>query len=177
MPEVWKPVPGYEGLYEVSDQGRVRSLERKCLGRDGRYEVHHGKVLKPQKMKRGYFEVSLSSAGVKTHRTIHSLVAEVFIGPRPEGHDVAHKDGDRGHNSAENLIYMTREDNLHSTYSYGGKQATGKLSLADVDEVRRRLAQGDRQIDIARDFDVNPSAIYHIKKGTAFKWYSEKEVV
>lgn len=175
--EVWKPVPGYEGQYEVSDQGRVRSLDRVCLGKDGKREIHHGKILKPQKMKRGYLEVSISSSGRRTHRTIHTLVAEVFLGPRPEGFDVAHRDGDRSHNTVNNLFYATREDNLHSTYSYGGKQANGKLSLADVDEIRRRLASGDKPTDIAHDFNVNSAAIYHIKNGTTFKWYPEKESI
>jgi len=175
MPEVWKPISGYEGTYEVSDQGRVRSLDRTCLGKDGRQEFHRGKILKPQKMKNNYLEVSLSSAGARTHRTVHTLVAEAFLGPRPEGHDVAHMDGDRSHNCADNLFYLTREDNLHSTYAYGGKQANGKLSLADVDEIRHRIARGDSLVGIAKDFNVNSAAIYHIKNGTTFKWYRGKE--
>lgn len=169
--EIWAPIPGYLGLYEVSDKGRVRSLDRLCLGRDGREELHPGKILAPQKLKNGYLEVYLCRGKGKKHRTIHSLVAEVFLGPRPEGHDVLHKDGNRENNDVANLGYNTRAENLHSTYSYGGKQATGKLSLNDVDEIRDRLSKGELCADIAKTFGVTTRAIQHIRDGRNFAWY------
>ena len=169
--EVWKPVPGYEGLYEVSDLGRVRSLDRLCLGRDRREEVHHGKVLNAQKLKNGYLEVYLCRGSKRKHRTIHSLVAEAFLGPRPEKCDIMHSDGNRENNCVSNLSYDTRAENLHSTYSYGGKQANGKLSLTDVDDVRARLYRGESAYSIAKDYSVHPTAIYHIRDGKAFGWY------
>lgn len=171
MGEIWAPIPGYLGLYEVSDKGRVRSLDRICLGKDGREERHPGKVLRPQKLKNGYLEVYLCRGKGKKHRTIHSLVAEVFIGQRPQGHDILHLDGNRENNEAENLAYDTRAENLHSTYSYGGKQSTGKLSLSDVDEIRDRLQKGDTCADIARAFQVTPRAIQHIRDRRNFAWY------
>ena len=76
--EIWKPIPGYEGLYEVSDRGQVRSLDRMCPGRDGRSELHRGKVLRPQKLKNGYLEVKLRKDGVSKHSLIHHLVFAVI---------------------------------------------------------------------------------------------------
>ena len=173
--ETWKPVPGYEGQYEVSDFGRVKSVDRTCLGKDGREELHRGRLLKPQKMKNGYLEVYLCNGSARKHRTIHSLVAEAFLGPRCKNYDVLHADGNRENNSIENLRYDTRAENLHSTYLYGGRQATGKLSLEDVDEVRERLSRGDTCADIAGRFNVTTRAIEHIRDGRNFAWYKRGE--
>ena len=169
--ERWLPVPGYLGLYEVSELGRVRSLDRLCLGKDGREEVHRGQILAPQKLKNGYLEVYLCRGAKREHRTVHSLVADAFLGPRPKGHDILHFDGNRENNSYTNLGYDTRAENLHSTYLYGGKQANGKLSLTDVDAIRSRLTAGESGYSIAKDYGVHPSAIYHIRDGKSFAWY------
>ena len=175
MPEIWKPVPSYEGKYEVSDQGRVRSLDRQCVGKDNRSEFHPGKILNPSKVIRGgYLDVSLRDGEKRTHRTVHSLVAEVFIGERPHGYDVMHLNGDRTDNRVENLRYGTRKENLNQTYEYGGKQANGKLSIEDVQEIRRRIKTGERVATIADAYGVNSAAIYHIKNGTTFKWLPEE---
>lgn len=174
MSEVWKPVTGYEGLYEVSDLGRVRSLDRVVTGKDGRDERHNGKILRSQKLYNGYLEVHVSKNGKRKHRTIHSLVAEAFLGPRPRGRDVMHVDGDRANNALENLRYGTRSENLRSTYAYGGKQANGKLSLEDVTDIRKRLTANEPVLSIAERYGVNSAAVYHIKNGTAFSWHREE---
>ena len=142
-------------------------------GRDGRVELHRGKVLKPQRLKNGYSEVyiSLGTATNKKHRTVHSLVAQTFLGEKPIGHDVMHLNGDRSDNRVENLKYGSRSDNLRSTYAYGGRQANGKLSLEDVDAIRQRLSSGESPISIAQDFNVDSAAIYHIRNGTTFSWH------
>lgn len=169
--EIWAPIPGYVGLYEVSNKGRVRSLDRLCLGSDGREELHPGKILTPTKLKNGYLDLRLCYGRKRKHRYVHSIVAEAFLGPRPKSHDVLHKDGNKENNDVSNLVYDTRAENLHSTYSYGGKQANGKLSLSDVDNIRERLEHGEAGSRIARDYSVHPSAIYHIRDGKSFAWY------
>ena len=173
--EIWKPVPGYEGLYEVSDRGQVRSLDRMCPGRDGRSELHRGKVLRPQKLKNGYLEVKLRKDGASKHGLIHHLVAAAFLGARPSGHDVLHRDGRRQNNAVENLSYGTRAENLHSTYAYGGRQASGKLSLRDVSEIRQRISAGEGDRTIVECFGVHPAAIYHIRVGKTFAWFKEED--
>lgn len=171
--EIWKPVVGYEGLYEVSDLGNVRSLDRVCIGRDGRSEVHHGKQLKPQILRTGYVEVYLSDRGggkSRKHRTVHSIVADAFLGPRRPEHDVMNLDGDRTNNRACNLQYGTRSENLVQTYQYGGRVANGKLTKAQATDIIQRLVSGANPTDLAREYGVNSAAVYHIRNKTAFKW-------
>lgn len=174
--EIWRSIPGYEGAYEVSTRGRVRSKDRMCPGKNGRSEPHTGKLIKPQRLKSGYYEVSLCSHGKRTHRTIHSLVAEAFLGPRPSGHDVMHLNGDRSDNRLENLNYGTRSENLQSTYSYGGKSANGKLSKEDVINIKIRLRNGESIPSICADYNVHRAAIYHIRSGKTFAHIQIPEV-
>lgn len=166
--EVWRACPGYEGEYEVSNLGRVRSLDRNCPGPGGKPEFHPGKVLSPFVAKRGgYLCLTLTN---RKKRTVHSLVAEAFIGPRPPKADVMHLNGIRTDNRPENLRYGTRKENLNQTYEYGGRQASGKLSVSDVQRIRRRLSVGEAVTAIARDYGVNSAAIYHIRSGRSFAW-------
>ena len=177
MPENWKPVLGYEGAYVVSNLGNVRSLDRLCEGRDGRLEIHWGKTLKPQTLYNGYKEVYLSdraNKGKRKHRTVHSLVAEAFLGERPPGTDIMHLDGNRANNQASNLQYGTRSENLVQTYQYGGRVARGKLTKEQATEVIRRIEAGEHPRDLAAEYGVNSAAIYHIRNKTAFKWLWEE---
>lgn len=174
--EVWRDIKDAPG-YQVSDQGSVRTLDRNVLGKDGRIELHPGKCLKPQLLKNGYLEVYVCVDGKRRHRTIHNLVAEAFLGERPKGYDVMHRNGVRTDNRAENLAYGTRSENLHSTYSYGGKQANGKLSLEDVRTIRHRLDTGESAYSVAKDYKVHPSTIYHVRDGKSFAWYEGGEPV
>lgn len=117
MTEEWKAIAGYEGAYEVSSLGQVRSLDRV----NGRGFNIFGKVLEPNPDRRGYLGVSLYS-GIKAsrrRRVIHQLVAEAFIGARPEGLDVCHNDGDKTNNRADNLRYDTRSENILDAVRHG----------------------------------------------------------
>lgn len=113
--EVWKPVAGYEGLYEVSNLGRVKTIARK-VNRINRGEVSvQETIMKPSTITRGYKLVGLRKNGVRKGCTIHRLVAEAFI-PNPDDlPQVNHKDGNKANNSADNLEWCTAQDNmLHS---------------------------------------------------------------
>lgn len=172
--EEWRPIPGYEGLYEVSDLGRIRSLDRYCLGRDGRNEFHAGKILWAGPTKRGYAVVGLRDGKVKHTRTVHSIVAEVFLGPRPAKHDVMHLNGDRLDNRASNLRYGTRAENLHQTYEYGGRAANGKLTREQAIDAITRMERGESPLALAEEYGVNSAAMYHIRNGTTFKWLRQE---
>ena len=98
MKELWQPVEGYEGLYEVSDQGRVRSKAK-------------GRILRPSSSGPGYSAVVLSKHGKVKTRYIHHLVAFAFIGKRPDGMDINHKDCDKENNAVSNLEYISHGEN------------------------------------------------------------------
>ena len=115
MDEEWRPVVGWEGLYEVSSLGRVRGVTRK----DSQGRTVLGKLKGIAPSGTGYPTVSLWRSGKDTTRTVHSLVAESFLGPRPEGFDVAHRDGTRTNNRVSNLRYLSRSENLREAVEHG----------------------------------------------------------
>ena len=158
MTELWLPVVGYEGLYEVSDQGRVRSLPRNgtpggimrlCLrGRRGRK----------------YLFVSLRYPGCKTRKnaSVHRLVAEAFIGPA-NGLIVLHGANGRSDNSVSNLRYGTHKENCADKYRDGTEQTgtrngANKLTEAQVLEIRA-IGSSMKQKDIAAAYGVCPRTV------------------
>lgn len=132
--ELWKPVVGYEGLYEVSNMGRVRRLDTIIGGPHGR-RVWRGRVLRPHFARDGRACVSLGRGGKQTTRRVHVLVAAAFLGPRPEGADVCHYDGDASNNIVGNLRYDTRANNTRDALRHGTHN-TQKLSANDVRHIR-----------------------------------------
>jgi hypothetical protein len=106
VPEM-RLIAGFEGLYSVTPDGRVWAHEK----RKGR-GIHAPRWLRAGVNSRGYYTVVLIHAGVNSCRTVHSLVAEAWIGPRPVKHDVNHIDGSRTNNDWTNLEYCTRSENV-----------------------------------------------------------------
>lgn len=122
MSEVWKAVPGYEGYYEVSDQGRVRSVKRVVEFKDGRVAHYRSRVLSPALSKNYcYYMVMLNRNNVGKKIAIHRLVALAFV-PNPNGYNVInHKDENPLNNKAENLEWCTFQYNI----AYGTKFERG----------------------------------------------------
>ena len=108
--EQWRDIPGHPG-YQVSDHGRVCSLDRTITTANGHVRRYKGKVLSTPLSKRGYPHVDLWNRGESQVRYVHSLVAETFIGPRPEGMEVCHNDGSKTNNHVDNLRYGTPSEN------------------------------------------------------------------
>ena len=114
MIEEWRPIEGYEGLYEVSSYGRVRSLDR-YVKNGCSYRLHKGKVLSLLKGEYGYLQVNLHCNGKMYKKYVHRLVAETFL-PNPDNlPEVNHKDEDKSNNRVDNLEWCNRKYNL----SYG----------------------------------------------------------
>lgn len=110
--ERWVPVDGYEGYYEVSDQGRVRSLDR-VVPHSYRGQMRvRGRVLKANPDSWGHLQVLLCMGGVCRHRPVHKLVAEHFIGPCPDGLMVLHGAAGQRDNRVSNLSYGTAKQNI-----------------------------------------------------------------
>ena len=101
----WRDIPGWPG-YQVSNDGQVKSLPRVVFHPRGGERRVRGGMLTPS-LSAGYPAVYLSRGGVKTTIRIHVLVALVWIGPRPDGYDVSHKDEDKTNNHVSNLCYLS----------------------------------------------------------------------
>lgn len=112
MKERWRDIIGFEGLYQVSNLGRVRSLDR-VIGSDKRSnQTRKGRILKPAKgNKFGHLKVNLWRNNNSNRVWLHRLVAEAFIGPCPDGQEVRHGPNGLTDNSIFNLSYGTRQDN------------------------------------------------------------------
>lgn len=142
--EVWKAVKDYEGLYEVSNLGRIRSVSRVIRwGRGKGYDkLIEGRILSPSTNNSGYEIIILNKPNHKTIcRTIHRLVAEAFI-PNPNNlTDVNHKDEDKMNNNVENLEWMTHKDNMNWGET-SKKISTTHRSKTDDDLLCARFARG-----------------------------------
>lgn len=120
--EEWLEIRGYEGFYEVSNQGRVRSVDRI----DSRGWQRRGRVLRLWLNACGYRSVNLCKGGNQRTRMVHQLVLEAFVGPRPEGWDSCHNDGDLANNSLANLRYDTKSGNMRDKVRHGTDQNATK---------------------------------------------------
>lgn len=126
--ERWLPVVGFETHYEVSDQGRVRSLTRRYVNSQGYWTTKTGKVMSQKHAARGksYPEVQLSMNGKQYHRLVHRLVAAAFLGARPAGLVICHQNGDGYDNRLANLRYDTLSSNMIDAVRHGTHVATRK---------------------------------------------------
>lgn len=115
MNEIWKSVVGYEGNYEVSNFGNVKSVDRYVTGINNGSYFFKAKRLKPAKSRDGYMQVGLSLNSKSCSYTVHSLVAKSFI-PNPENKaTVNHKDGNKLNNNVSNLEWATKsEQTIHA---------------------------------------------------------------
>lgn len=119
QPEQWKPVVGYESLYEVSDLGRVRSVDRRVPTSNGHYRRFRSKILNPYVRPNGYLIVSLSQDGKERAARVHALVLAAFVGPKPVDMECLHGNGIRDDNRIHNLRYGTRSDNMQDALKHG----------------------------------------------------------
>jgi hypothetical protein len=170
--EVWRDIPGYEGTYQVSNMGRVKSLPRQAplMCNDGRIITRtlKGRILTPCVNKRGYESLVLRHDGKNRTYEVQRLVALAFLGPRPEGHETRHLDGNRLNNRLDNLAYGTRSQNQLDVYDYRGYHH--RLTPANVLDIRARLAVGETGRALAREYKVRDSMISAIKHREVYKW-------
>jgi hypothetical protein len=136
----WKPVPGYEGRYEVSAGGNVRSIARQCRTAAG-HRLVPAKVLSPAAGASGYLIVSLAADGHKRAVAVHDLVLSAFRGLRPPGAQARHLDGDKTNNSVSNLAWGTAAENAddrvrHGTQPRGEQHGRAILTERQVHEIR-----------------------------------------
>ncbi len=161
--EAWSEIEGTD--YSVSDQGRVMS-----------HKHGKGRILKTGADKRGYPSVNLFTNGVGKSRTVHTLVAEAFLGPRPTPrHEIDHKDENKENNRAGNLHWCTHGENLlhRSTFSPRASQRR-RLTESQVREARARIAAGESQAAVASLLGVSRPHINMIAKGKKWAWLPQE---
>lgn len=171
MTEIWKPAVGYEGQYEVSIKGNVRSVDRVvlCCGEvKGQYlSRKKGRNLRPGRMPSGHLSVAL---GKGNSVCVHSLVLTTFIGEAPPKHECLHINGDPADNRLENLRWGTRSENIFDAIRHGVVRR--KFTEADVRAIREKLANAERGVAarLAREFGVPDACIWNIKRGRTYAW-------
>src|SRR5699024_3039426 len=172
--EEWKPVVGYEGLYEVSNMGRVKRLGRKVKASYGSTQYRPEMILKHWVHNDGRYCVTLRKNSKKKNKRINILVAEAFIGERPEGYHVCHISGDYTDNNLSNLRYDTVRENSIDHYRQGSKGPNGKLSIEQVLEIRKLYATGDyTHRELGKKFNTAPTNIGMIINKHTFSWLND----
>ena len=126
--EVWKPIRGWENLYEVSNMGRVRSVDRWVNHAYGK-ALKKGKIVKPWLNNKGYYKIGLCKGSVVKKVYVHRLIAEAFI-PNPDNlPEVNHKDCNPKNNCVENLEWCTRDYNCHYADAQAKQSAAKKGNI------------------------------------------------
>lgn len=170
MDERWLPVAGSD-FYEVSDLGRVRSVDRVVVDRNGVRYSRSGRVLRPGRAKNGYLTVALSGRS----SAVHALVLTAFVGSRPDGCDGSHLNGNRADNVLGNLIWEPRQANMrramdHGTVRSGERHSGHRLTTELVTEIRR-TTDGSRTSarSIATRMGLSFSTVLDVVQGRTWK--------
>ena len=173
MEEIWKDISGYEGLYQVSNLGRVRSFSK--------FDKASGHILSQQITPEGYPKVTLSVGGKRKHRKVHRLVAESFLDKTDESFIVNHIDGNKSNNSVLNLEWVSYSKNvkhaleLELSMQRGETHDCAKLKDSDIPLIRKlRVEYGLKLKTIALIFGVHRVTINDIFTGRT--WTHIKEV-
>ena len=164
-PERWLPIPGWQGFYEASDLGRIRSVPRKWC---------KGQIRKAALMPRGYLVVALCRPGYQKQCYVHQLILLTFLHACPEGMEVRHWDGNPANNRLCNLVYGTHADNMedkirHGTVPAGAAHSCAVLTDAEVAAMRAAWSTGERVADLAERFQVSHATACRIVKGNAYR--------
>jgi hypothetical protein len=170
----WRAIKGYEGLYEVSDTGLVRSLDR--TDRLNRFK--RGAIKATCDNGRGYLCVNLKANGKQAQKTVHRLVATAFIANPDNLPEVNHIDGNKVNNSVSNLEWCNRADNLKHAFKNGlNKQCKGldnkqhTLSKEAVIFIRNNAKPYDKNYsyaELARKFNVSEPTIKKVAWGKSY---------
>jgi len=168
--ETWRTIPDTDGLYEASNEGRIRSW--RSPGRWGRM-LTEPMILEPKAIP-PYGHLRVNAAGIgpngRRYEQVHRLVLLAFVGPCPPGMEGCHNDGDPSNNRLENLRWDTAKSNgrdkvLHGTVPRGESSNLAELTEGDVREIRRLAAELVPLRLIAAQFDVDDKTVGAIAHG------------
>lgn len=167
----WRDIPGYEGLYQVSNDGQVMS---------SRYNRLIGWFY-----NNGYRRTTLSKHNVVKHYRVHNLVMLAFVGSPPDGMCVNHKNGDKEDNRLENLEYVTFSENTQHMLTtlkshnpkHGESHPCAKLTEGDVREIRKLRKEGYSYNRLAKHFKVSVGSIRQVTDGRSWKHVADESDV
>lgn len=168
--EVWKDIEGYEGRYQVSNLGRVKSLKRKVPNGENSFRIIKEKILKTSKKSNEYIKVNLSGKSYRVHR----LVATAFI-ENPNNYDeINHINGDKRDNRVKNLEWCTREYNMSfnkklNVMPKGSEHKNSTITEQVAREIKILLNKGHMQKDIANKFNTTVNIVSQINRGLTWK--------
>ena len=164
--EIWLDIAGYEGLYQISNLGRVKSLERTFVDKIGRERTFRGRILKPKTERSGYLQVSLcNGSGKKKSFLVHRLVCETFH-ENPENKPcVNHIDENRTNNAASNLEWCTyAENNNHGTRPTSVAKALGK-PVGQYTRDGKLIKVWQSTMEVQRQLGFNNAFISEVARG------------
>lgn len=166
MEEIWKKVNGFDGLYEVSNTGKVKSFVK----------YHRGALLKLYANKKGYLLVYLNKIGsdYRLGTTVHKLVYNAFIGQVPDGLQINHIDGNKQNNCIENLEVCTPKENVNHATKLGLRTANINLQSGamftenQIEDIRALIANGVSNKKISEKYSCHFSTISKIRTGVNY---------
>jgi hypothetical protein len=162
--EEWRDIPWARGVYQASSLGRIRSLDR--IGKIG--QKLRGRILKQHTNHHGYQMVVIGNTGNPVR--VHHMVLDAFVGPRPDGTECRHLNGDPSDNRPCNLSWGTQLQNFFDSVKHG--TSTSKLSPQDVLEIRELRESGKTHEEIAAIFEISSTQVGRIVNGESWIWVS-----
>lgn len=181
MKEEWKDIEGYEGLYQISNFGRIKSFDREVKQWNGFKTInvlYKGKIIKLKKTNRGYLRVSLSKKGVISCFNVHRLVAKHFLNNYDENLTVDHIDCDKTNNVISNLRMVTLKENIQLSYKnkLHKLKRVGKYTLEDeLIEIYDSVAEASRKNNCSSQLIKNCcDRKKYCLTGKKYKWKYEE---
>lgn len=178
--EEWRSVVGYEGFYEVSSFGNVRSLDRRVpakVGNGRQYwgtRLHRGKELRPSGHRKHYLKIEACVDAKQHTMLVHKMVADAFLGERPDGMEVNHIDGNKHNNVASNLEYVTKSENMAHAIStglvpMGESRSTSKYKEAQVRWALALVNSGVSIKEAAGQTGIRAGRLSKIRRGKTWR--------
>lgn len=166
MKETWKDIKGYEGLYQVSNFGNVKSLDHNVINK-GIKQLRKGKILKQNINTWGYATVFLYKKGIGKRFAIHRLVAITFIKNNENKEEINHIDGNKLNNNILNLEWCTRRENMKHSFSIGLEKPPMKNKFGKLNTRSKSISQYDLNGNYIRTFESMGEASRYLKNKSA----------
>lgn len=174
--EIWKYVDGFNNVYQVSNTGKVKSLDHIVTSKDNKSRLQKGRFLKSSINHKGYIRYSLSINGKRFNFSAHRLVAISFI-PNPLNKtQVNHKNGIKTDNNVDNLEWVDNKENIIHAYknglikcNLGEKHHMSKLTNKQVEDIRLKRCNGFTLKNLSKEYGISIVAIYNISKNITYK--------